>query len=235
MSIARVWQPSPVDDERRRAWAAAGAAAAGQVEPGMRVGLGTGRASAAAIRALGERVRTGLRCTGVPTSRQSAALARELGVRVGRLRARLDLAFDGADVADPGGLLVKGGGGAMVRERVVGESADRFLILVDPPKLVSGLDEWGRLPVAVVPFAAARVVDELIDLGPVVRPARSDDGLTLLDLHPPRDADWRAIGTRVRELPGVVDHGLFAVPPAHVLVGHADGRVRTLDDIVLSS
>jgi ribose 5-phosphate isomerase A len=216
-----------VDSDRERAWAAAGRAAAARVEAGMRVGLGTGRAAAAGIAALGVRVREGLRCTGVPTSRASAALARELGIPLGRLGAGLDLAFDGADAVDPAGLVLKGAGGAMVRERAVAEAAREFLVLVDPPKLVATLDEWGRLPVAVVPFAAARAAAVLGDLAPVARPGRSDDGLALLDLTVPPGADWPAIAARARAVPGVVDTGLFRVPLDHVLVGEADGSCRT--------
>jgi ribose 5-phosphate isomerase A len=213
-----------VDEERARAWAAAGEAAAAQVEDGMAVGLGTGRAAACGIRALARRVAEGLRCTGVPTSRASAALARELGIRVTRLRDPLDLAFDGADAVDPAGLVVKGAGGALVRERIVADAARRFLILVDAPKLVRTLDEWGTLPLAVVPFAAGRVARELADLSPTRRAGRSDDGLALLDLSLPPGADWAAMAARVGALPGVVDHGLFRVGLSQVLVGRPDGR-----------
>lgn len=212
-----------MDEGRKRAWAAAGEAAASLVEDGMAVGLGTGRAAAAGILALGGRVADGLRCTGVPTSRASAALARRLGIPVQRLRRPLDLAFDGADAVDPGGLLVKGAGGALVRERLVAEAAARFLILVDRPKLVTTLDEWGVLPVAVVPFGAARVAQTLADLDPRPRRGRSDDGLAVLDLHLPAGSDWEAVAARAGAVPGVVDHGLFRVAPSHVLVGRADG------------
>lgn len=212
-----------MDASRARAWAAAGEAAAAQVEDGMRVGLGTGRAAAAGIRALGARVAAGLRCTGVPTSRASHALARELGIRVTRLRAPLDLGFDGADAVDPAGLIVKGGGGALVRERIVADAAARWLVLVDDPKLVDTLDAWGTLPVAVVPFAAARVADELADLSPRRRPGRSDDELAILDLAVPAGADWQAVADRVGALTGVVDHGLFRVRRSQVLVGRPDG------------
>ena len=210
-------------DERARAWRAAGEAAAAQVEDGMLVGLGTGRAAAAGIRALGERVAAGLRCTGVPTSHASAALAREVGIPIERLRAPLDLAFDGADAVDPGGLLVKGAGGALVRERLVADAAARFLVLVDPPKLVDSLDEWGVLPVAVIPFGAARAAHELSDLGALRRPGRSDDGLVILDLRVPRGSDWERMAARASAAPGVVDHGLFRVDLSRVLVGRPDG------------
>ena len=212
---------------RARAWLAAGREAAGRVEDGMRVGLGTGRAAAAGIRALGERMGRGLRCTGVATSRSSAALAREAGIPLERLSAPLDLAFDGADAVDPTGAVVKGAGGALVRERIVAAAAASFLVLVDGPKLVRGLDEWGLLPVAVVPFAAARLATQLADLSPALRPGRSDDGLRVLDLRVPPGADWRRLAASVRALPGVVDHGLFEVDLDSVLVGRPDGTWAT--------
>lgn len=213
-----------VEADRQRAWDAAGRAAAALVEPGMRVGLGTGRAAAAGIRALGARVRDeGLRIRGVPTSTASTVLARELGIPVAKLTGPLDIAFDGADAVDPDGLVVKGAGGAMVRERVVATSAGRFLVLVDAPKMVARLDEWGVLPLAVAPFAAAWVRHELRDLRPSRRPRRSDDGMTLLDLQVPPGSDWRAVADRARALPGVLDHGLFEVPLADVIVGREDG------------
>jgi ribose 5-phosphate isomerase A len=213
---------------RARAWEAAGRAAAAMVDDGDRVGLGTGRAAAAGIRALAERVAGGLRCTGVPTSRASEALARELGIPLGRMRLPVRVAFDGADVVTPGGLVVKGAGGALVRERIVDMTAGRFLVLVDPPKVADHPGAWGLLPVAVVPFAAAHVMAATEDLSPSRRPGRSDDGLVLLDLRPPAGADWRAVDARVRAVHGVVDTGLFEVPPGDVLVGQPDGTVRTL-------
>lgn len=211
-----------------QAWRAAGAAAAALVDDGMRVGLGTGRAAAAGIAALGVRVRAGLRCTGVPTSTASAALARSEGIAIGRLRGPLDLAFDGADAVDPYGLVIKGAGGAMVRERIVADAAGRFVVLVDRPKLVRSLDEWGVLPIAVVPFAAARVVEVLAEYSPVPRRDRSDDGLTLIDLAVPAGTPWRDLATRVERIAGVVDHGVFDVSPADVFVGEPDGSVTTV-------
>ncbi len=139
----------------------------------------------------------------------------------------LDLAFDGADAIDPSGLCVKGAGGAMVRERVVAESAARFIVLVDPPKIVVSLDEWGLLPIAVVPFAATRVVAQLAHLAPVTRDTRSDDGMVLVDLTVPPGADWQLVADRVRALPGVLDHGLFQLMLDDVLIGHGDGSVTT--------
>lgn len=223
-----------MDDDRHRAWAAAGRAAAAQVTAGMHIGIGTGRAAGAGIHALAGRVRDeGLRVTAVPTSVATARLARELGIPLARLHGPLDLAFDGADAVSPTGAIVKGAGGALVRERIVSSSAARFLVLVDGPKLVRSLDEWGRLPIAVVPFAVGRVMAELSDLEPVRRADNSDDGLALIDLHPPAGTVWEEVAARVAELPGVVDHGLFHVDLADVLVGRPDGQVASAAELDL--
>jgi len=217
-----------MSNEREVAWAAAGVACAALVKDGMRVGLGTGRAANAGIVALGERVRTeGLRIVGVATSERSEAAARDAGISTGPPGQPLDLAFDGADAIDPTGLCVKGAGGAMVRERVLAESAARFLVLVDGPKIVASLDEWGTLPLAVVPFAADRVTDQLADFAPTRRDVLSDDGMVLIDLHPAAGADWESVAHRARALPGVLDHGLFRLVLSDVLVGHPDGSVTS--------
>jgi len=199
------------------------------------VGLGTGRAAAAGIRALAERVAAGVQCVGVPTSVASRTLARELGIRLGRMREPVDIAFDGADLVTPTGLVVKGAGGALVRERIVDGSARRFLVLVDALKVADNLDVWGGLPVAVIPFAAEHVANALADLGPSRRPGRSDDGLVILDLAIPRGSDWAELGVRIRRVLGVVDTGLFCAKPADVLVGAPDGTVRTLIEFVRES
>ena len=118
---------------------------------------------------------------------------------------------------------MKGGGGALVRERLVADAAARFLVLVDPPKLLGSLDEWGVLPLAVVPFGAARAAYELADLEPRRRPGRSDDGLAILDLQVPGGSDWERVAARAAAAPGAVDHGLFRVDLSRVLVGRPDG------------
>ncbi len=194
----------------------------------MRVGLGTGRAATAGIRALGHRVREeGIRVIGVPTSDASRRVADEEGIALGEPGPPLDLAFDGADAIDPMGLCVKGAGGAMVRERVLAESAGRFLVLVDAPKIVSSLDEWGTLPLAVVPFAADAVARELAGFSPTPRPVRSDDGMVLMDLSVPTGSDWVAVAGQARSLAGVLDHGLFRLVLADVIIGAPDGSVTT--------
>lgn len=215
-------------NDREAAWAAAGAACAGLVADGMRVGLGTGRAATAGIRALGARVRDeGISVIGVPTSAASADVARDVGISLGEPGPELHMAFDGADAIDPLGLCIKGAGGAMVRERVLAESARRFIVLVDAPKIVPSLDDWGVLPLAVVPFAAGVVMRELADLSPTRRPTDSDDGMALIDLAVPGGADWLEVAQRARRLPGVLDHGLFRVVLSDVIIGHPDGTVTT--------
>jgi len=221
------------DDGRLRAWEAAGQAAAALVKDGDRVGIGTGRAAAAGIRALGERVSEGLDCVAVPTSAASRDLGRQLGIRLGRMDGPVDIAFDGADIVVPSGLAIKGGGGALVRERIVGESARRLLILVDAPKVAETFEPWGVLPVAVIPFAAEYVSGALADLSPTRRPGRSDDQLVIIDFAMPVGADWEAADLRIRAVNGVVDTGLFRVNPSDVLVGAPDGSVAVLPDVAL--
>ena len=220
------------DDGRTRAWEAAGRAAAALVNDGDRVGLGTGRAAAAGIRALGVRVAGGLRCVGVPTSRASAALGREVGIPIARMRVPVAIALDGADLVTPEGLAIKGGGGALVRERIVDGSAGRFVVLVDAPKVATSLDAWGVLPVAAVPFAAEYVALALAELSPARRPGRSDDGLAIIDLTIPAGADWEVLDARIRGVAGIVDTGLVRVVPDDVLVGTPPSGVRTLPEFL---
>ncbi len=189
----------------------------------MRLGLGTGRSAAAGIRAVGRRVRDGLRGSGVPTSVRRDDLAALEGIPCIPLDEALDLAFDGADAVTADGLVVKGAGGAMVRERIVALAARRFIVLIDDSKCVGSLDEWGRLPVAVLPFAEHSVTRALGEMSPIRRESLSDDGLVLIDVVPPAGSDWRRIADDIAGIPGVVDHGLFVVDPGDVLVGRPGG------------
>src|SRR5579859_7272146 len=138
------------------------------VKPGQTVGLGTGHAASAFIRALGER---GIKVRGVPTSMASAELARSVGIEVVALdgKARLDVDVDGADEVDPRLNLVKGYGGAMVREKVVACASRKVVILVGAEKRVTRLGQRRRLPVEVVPFAAPYAMRRIRELG--LRPA----------------------------------------------------------------
>ena len=224
-----------------RALEAAAARAADLVEDGACVGLGTGRAAAAFITELGARVRRGLRATGVPTSRAAAALARDAGIPLVELAedVELDVTGDGADEVSPHLDLVKGRGGALVRERIVAAASRRQVIVVGPEKLVRALGESGPIPVEVVPFGVGPALRAMKALGllPVVRstdgaPMISDNGNATLDCalrEPIADRPGaRALERALRGIPGVVDTGLFLGTAERVLVGHSDGRVDEL-------
>jgi ribose 5-phosphate isomerase A len=213
------------------------------IEDGAQVGLGSGRTAAAFIARLGERVRQGLRVVGVPTSNASADQARALGIPLIELgeEVELDLTVDGADEVAPGLDLVKGWGGALVRERIVAAASRRQVILVGPEKLVRTLGERGRIPVEVVPLAQGLVTRRLkaLALVPTVRragdgrgPFVTDNGNLTLDcaLRAPLadGAAARALEAEMLAIPGVVDTGLFLGTAERVLVGHPDGRVEVL-------
>src|SRR2546422_1844891 len=147
--------------------------ALGFVKDDTAVGLGAGRAATAFVRALAARVRDGLRVRGVPVSEATAELARELGIPLVGLEADIDVTVDGADEVDPDLNLIKGYGGALVRERIVAAASRRQIILVERDKLVPRLGSRGRLPVEVVPFALPLCRRRLaaLGLGPALRTA----------------------------------------------------------------
>lgn len=212
------------------------------VADGARVGLGSGHAASIFVARLGSRVRDGLRVTGVPTSLATERQARELGIPLMELDedVELDLTVDGADEVAPNLDLVKGWGGALVRERIVAAASRRQIILVRADKLVRALGEHGRIPLEVIPFARGLVLRRLQSLGvratvrgDEARPAPSDNGNLMLDCTPRAPlADGpaaRALEATLRAIPGVVDTGLFLGTAERVLVGHPDGRVEVLE------
>ncbi|MDT0630772.1 ribose-5-phosphate isomerase RpiA [Rubrivirga sp. S365] len=226
---------------------AAGLAAAALVEDGMRLGLGTGSTTAFAIEAIGRRVRDeGLDVAGVPTSYDAERLARAHGVPLLALadldldtlptaQAGLDLALDGADEVSPAAALIKGRGGAHVREKVVAALAARFVVLVDPSKEVERLGTTAPVPVEVLPFAEPAVLRALRGLGaePALRmgerkdgPVVTDQGLWIVDARFPGIDDPAALGAAIGSVPGVLGHGLFVGMATDVLVGEAEGGVR---------
>jgi ribose 5-phosphate isomerase A len=207
------------------------------VKEGSRVGLGTGRAATAFIKALSRRVQGGLTIQGVATSLESERLARAGGISLTSLGAGnpLDVAIDGADEVDPRLDLIKGYGGALVREKIVAAASRSRVILVTPEKLVRALGERGKLPVEVIPFASALVQERLIDLGfrAAVRtagaePFLSDNGNWILDVVLGPIADPPALERTIREIPGVVGTGLFLGLADVVLVGRPDGGIDVL-------
>jgi ribose 5-phosphate isomerase A len=205
------------------------------VKPGNTVGLGTGRAASAFIRALG---RSNLQARGVPTSNASAKLARSLGIELVSLEqvGKIDVDFDGADEVDPRLNLLKGYGGALVREKVVAAASRRRVILVGAEKLVKSLGARGSLPVEVVPFAEAFAVRRISALGlkPKVRTDGdgsyffSDNGNLILDCALGRIRNPARLDRQLTEIPGVVDAGLFIGVADLVLVAYPNGKIQTL-------
>lgn len=212
-------------------------AALARIDSGMLLGLGTGRTAEAFIRRLGERVRGGLQIRGVATSERSAALARRENIPLVPFEEieRLDVAVDGADEVAPDLGLIKGLGGALLRERVVAYEAARFIILVTPEKLVEKLGSRVPIPIEVVPFASSSAARHLTALGgrPEIRknadgyPFQTDNHNWILHTaFDPLDAP-AALDARIRKIPGVVDTGLFLDMATDVLVAEA-GAVREL-------
>jgi len=202
--------------------------ALGFVKDDTAVGLGAGRAATAFVRALAARVRAGLRVRGVPVSEATAGLAAELGIPLVGLEAEIDVTVDGADEVDPDLDLIKGYGGALVRERIVAAASRRQIILVERDKLVPQLGSRGRLPVEVIPFALPLCLHRLAALGlrPTLRmvgerPFVTDNGNVLVDCAVEPIGDPPGLERTLRAIPGVVDTGLFLGIADTVLV--ADG------------
>jgi ribose 5-phosphate isomerase A len=207
------------------------------VRDGMTLGLGTGRAAAAFVTALGTRVAEGLQITGVPTSEATAELAARLGIPLARLEdvEALDITFDGADEVDDRLNLIKGYGGAMVREKIVAASSSQFVILVGPEKLVDHLGQRGRLPIEVLPFGEAVVRRELERLG-LDTDLRTDDrsktvvtdnGNWILDAQLQTPLDANALESAITTIPGVLGTGFFLGMADAVIIGSGkDVEVR---------
>lgn len=227
-------EKSPVgDDVRRRA----GEAALAEVEPGMKLGLGSGRTAEHFVRALGARVRAGLKVVGVPTSEQTAKLAAAEGVPLTTLDAEpaLDLAIDGADEIDPELRLIKGGGGALLREKIVASAARRMIVVADRGKLVKTLGAF-PLPIEVVAFglgATRRAIDKAagrLGLSGTLtlrqaggRPFVTDSGNHIVDASFGLMPDPDRLAAALKEITGVVEHGLFIRLASSAII--ADGGV----------
>ncbi|MFW5642288.1 MAG: ribose-5-phosphate isomerase RpiA [Roseicyclus sp.] len=215
------------------------------VEDGMRVGLGTGSTAAFMVRCLGEVVREeGMMITTVATSARTADLAREVGLTVKPLdEVRwLDLTIDGADEFDPDLNLIKGGGGALLHEKIVATASDRMIVIADPSK---GVDRLGAfpLPVEVVPFGwqtTKALIEEMLSNVEVEgravglrldgdRPFRTDEGNLILDLNLARIANPGQLSLVLNQIPGVVENGLFLDICDVAIIGQSDGSVELRD------
>jgi ribose 5-phosphate isomerase A len=211
-----------------------GKRAAEMVESGMAVGLGTGTTSIKFIQALGERVRNeGLKIRCVASSDSSAELGRSLGMDVVTLNElpELDIYIDGADEVAPGLALIKGGGAALLREKIVASAAKKFVVVVDSTKIVEKLGKF-PLPVEVIKMALPLVQRRLSDLGlnPTLRlkkdgsgPVLTDENNYLLDCACGVIEDPAKTATEIRSIIGVVEHGLFLGMASFALVAGEDG------------
>lgn len=195
-----------------------GRRAAEEVREGMLVGLGSGSTAAEFVKALGERIQQGLKIVGVPTSTATEVLARSVGIPLQSFEtiSRVDLTVDGVDEIDSRMRAIKGGGGALLREKVVATASDRMVAIADSSKFVETLGKF-PLPVEVLPFAAAAVERELQHFGvPVKRrhgadgtPFVTDQGGWIFDLQFGTIAAPDSIAQHLAALPGVLEHGLF--------------------------
>ena len=208
-------------------------AAVEYVKDGHVVGLGTGSTARYVVLALGERVKTGLTIKGVPTSRETAELARQQGIPlVDQDNAWIiDVAIDGADQVDPDFNLIKGGGGALLKEKIVAASAKQFIVMVDHTKRVPVLGGSFPLPIEVIPFgwgSTAREIRALTKSSVVLReqsgvPFITEAGHVILDVHLPRIDNPRELEVALNLIPGVVETGLFVGRTDLLIVGTANG------------
>jgi ribose 5-phosphate isomerase A len=217
-------------------------AAEALVRSGMKLGLGTGSTAIEAVRRVGELARDGVlsELKVVPTSFQTELACRELGLHPWslndpRLEGRLDLTIDGADEVDPDWRLIKGGGAAMLIEKIVAHASRDFAIIVDSSKIVGRLGEKAPVPVELVPEALLTVSRAVEALGgvPALRMARMKDGPVItdhgnfvLDVRFPAAFDPPAMARELALIPGALAHGIFTRPVTDLLVGWPDGRIQ---------
>jgi len=224
-------------DEHSPAREAASAAAVELVDPGMTLGLGSGRAVWRVVERIAERWPDGPPLRAVVASELTHARAREAGIEVVELDGsfELDLALDGADEIDPQLRLIKGGGGALLREKIVIAAARRFVVVAETSKQVDRLGEGFRLPVEVARFSWRDTRRRLERLLPdtELRTAGdsgflTDEGHHILDCAIPPGTDVDALAEELRRVPGVLEHGLFIGMAERALLGTPDGEITCL-------
>ncbi|MFZ0814846.1 MAG: ribose-5-phosphate isomerase RpiA [Candidatus Sulfotelmatobacter sp.] len=205
------------------------------VKDGQIVGMGTGSTAAYFIQLLGEQVKNGLRIRGIPTSDRSREMAAELGIPLTTLDEcqEIDVTVDGADEVDPQLRLIKGGGGALLREKIVASATKQLVIVADATKQVPVLGKF-PLPVEVIKFAQALVAKKIRALGAAVELRRNADGklfLTdednyILDCRFGKIPDAEDLARHLSDMPGVVEHGLFIGMASVVLVANGSEVVE---------
>ena len=212
---------------------AAALKAADYVKDGMVVGLGTGSTAKHLVMALGERVKAGMNLRGVPTSQETATLAEQYGITLidADHQWDVDVALDGADQVDPSFNLIKGGGGALLKEKIVAASAKQFIVMIDHTKQVPILGGSFPLPVEVIPFGwggTARQIETLTKSPVVLRerqgaPFKTEAGNLILDVQIAAVDQPRELETALNAIPGVVESGLFVGQTDILIVGTPNG------------
>jgi ribose 5-phosphate isomerase A len=213
--------------------------AVAEVRDGMIIGLGTGSTAAHAIRILGERIQAeGIRIQGVPTSARSKEQAEQLGIPLVDFAQveRVDMTIDGADEVDPNLHLIKGGGGALVQEKIVASATRDLLIICDPSKVKAQLGAF-PLPIAIIPFGWQATLRKLRSFGYPLHlrtdsagdPYRTDDRLYIVDMQCGEIPDPPALEQRIKSIIGVAEVGLFTGLTRRVIVGNSDGSTQILE------
>jgi len=210
---------------------AAARAAVKRLRDGLIVGLGTGSTAAYALQFLGERVQAGLKIKGIPTSVRTKELAAGLGIPLTTLDEfqQIDITIDGADEIDPELRLIKGGGGALLREKIVASVTRQFVVIADSSKQVTSLGKF-PVPVEVIPFAQTLIAKKIESLGATVKareyaygnPFVTDEGHHILDCSFGAISDAERLAKELDHIPGVVEHGLFIGMASVALIGQGD-------------
>lgn len=213
----------------------AGRAAAQLVRDGDVVGLGTGSTAYFAVVAIGERVKAGLKIVAIPTSEATAELARKLGINLSTLdeHPTIDITIDGADEVDPKLNLIKGGGGALLREKIIATASKKMVVAADSTKIVKALGKF-PLPVEIIPFARAVLEKQITSLGatcelrmkPDGKPFVTDEGHHILDCSFGKIGDPPKTARELSRMPGVVEHGLFIGLAKLAIIGRANSVVQ---------
>jgi ribose 5-phosphate isomerase A len=216
-----------------------GVYAAGLVETGTTIGLGTGSTVYWLIEELGKRVKQGLEIVIVPTSAQTAQLAKQADITVSNLDEveKLAVTIDGADEIDPTGQLIKGGGGALLQEKIVASASEKLIIIADSSKLVERLGKF-PLPVEVITFGYKQAQQKLLETGlckeAVLRRKNGKIFITdhqhfILDCSCEHILDPAALNTAFHLIPGVVETGLFTDMATSAIIGFDDGRIQEVN------